>query len=198
MWNHNIAFHPFVLANVPADCARALDVGCGDGLLARKLSALSRHVTGVDVSPEMIAEARATGGRPDYLQADFLASDLPESSYDFVTTVTTLHHMDFEPALTGMARLLRPGGRLVVIGIATNATLLDWVIDGMSVVKHQIVSRVHGGAEQKTPVAAPTMTWSAVRREALTLLPGARWRRHLLWRYSLTWTKPLPTPPRPA
>ncbi|MFI6541117.1 class I SAM-dependent methyltransferase [Nonomuraea sp. NPDC050547] len=198
MWNHNIAFHPFVLANVPADCARALDVGCGDGLLARKLSALSRHVTGVDVSPEMIAEARAIGGRPDYLQADFLASDLPESSYDFVTTVTTLHHMDFEPALTGMARLLRPGGRLVVIGIATNATLLDWVIDGMSVVKHQIVSRVHGGAEQNTPVAAPTMTWSAVRREALTLLPGARWRRHLLWRYSLTWTKPLPTPPRPA
>ncbi|MFI9555610.1 class I SAM-dependent methyltransferase [Nonomuraea endophytica] len=198
MWNHNIAFHPFVLANVPAGCERALDVGCGDGLLARKLSARSRQVTGVDVSAEMIAEARSAGGRPDYLQADFLASDLPESSYDFVSTVTTIHHMDFEPALTGMARLLRPGGRLVVIGIAANATPLDWVIDGMSVVKHQIVSRVHGGDEQNTPVAAPTMTWSAVRREALNLLPGARWRRHLLWRYSLTWTKPLPTPPRPA
>ncbi|MFI6292744.1 class I SAM-dependent methyltransferase [Nonomuraea sp. NPDC050790] len=190
MWNHNIAFHPFVLANVPAGCARALDVGCGDGLLARELSARSAGVTGLDVSPEMIAAAKAAGGRPDYLLADFLTADLPESSYDFVTSVATIHHMDFTGALTRMSRLLRPGGRLVVIGLARNATPLDWVIDGMSVVKHQVASRVHGGAVQNAPVAEPTMTWSAVRREALALLPGARWRRRLLWRYSLTWTKP--------
>jgi hypothetical protein len=36
----------------------------------------------------------------------------------------------------------------------------------------------------------PEMSWGQVRREALRLLPGARFRRHLLWRYSLSWRKP--------
>ncbi|WP_246266743.1 class I SAM-dependent methyltransferase [Nonomuraea typhae] len=189
-WNHNIAFHPLILAQVPRGCEHALDVGCGDGLLARKLSETSQRVTGVDVSAEMIAEARAAGGAPAYLQADFMTGDLPERSYDFVCTVATLHHLPFAPALTKMAGLLRPGGRLVVIGLGRNATPGDWVIDAGSVIKHQIVSRMYGGAVQTAPTAEPTMTWSQVRRQALTLLPGARWRRHLLWRYSLVWTKP--------
>jgi hypothetical protein len=36
----------------------------------------------------------------------------------------------------------------------------------------------------------PDMTWAQVRKSAARLLPGARYRRHLLWRYSLVWTKP--------
>jgi hypothetical protein len=36
----------------------------------------------------------------------------------------------------------------------------------------------------------PDMTWAQVRKTAARLLPGARYRRHLLWRYSLVWTKP--------
>jgi hypothetical protein len=35
----------------------------------------------------------------------------------------------------------------------------------------------------------PDMTWSQVRKAGGRLLPGARYRRHLLWRYSLLWTK---------
>ena len=34
------------------------------------------------------------------------------------------------------------------------------------------------------------MTWAQVRETAARLLPGVRYRRHLLWRYSLVWTKP--------
>ena len=40
------------------------------------------------------------------------------------------------------------------------------------------------------PVKAPTMTWDEVRVGALRLLPGVRYHRHMLWRYSLMWRKP--------
>ncbi|MGX9225665.1 methyltransferase domain-containing protein [Streptomyces albus] len=67
-WNTNVARHRDVLAAVPRGCGDALDVGCGDGLLARKLTAAARRVTGVDSSPEMIpapAPARIPPPVPD-------------------------------------------------------------------------------------------------------------------------------------
>ncbi len=39
-------------------------------------------------------------------------------------------------------------------------------------------------------VKDPEMTWDEVRATARSLLPGVRYRRHLLWRYSLLWRKP--------
>jgi hypothetical protein len=40
------------------------------------------------------------------------------------------------------------------------------------------------------PMTMPAMGWGEVRREARRLLPGCRFRRHRLWRYSLTWDRP--------
>jgi hypothetical protein len=40
------------------------------------------------------------------------------------------------------------------------------------------------------PVKASVMSWGEVRAAAREVLPGVRYRRHLLWRYSLVWTKP--------
>ncbi|WSX58418.1 class I SAM-dependent methyltransferase [Streptomyces sp. NBC_00986] len=58
-WNHNVHYHPVVVDAVPDSCRAALDVGCGDGLLARKLASRAGFVTGVDRSPQMIRLARA-------------------------------------------------------------------------------------------------------------------------------------------
>ncbi|MFC0042034.1 class I SAM-dependent methyltransferase [Actinomadura rayongensis] len=74
-WNHNVHYHPLVLGFVPDGCGRALDVGCGDGTLIRKLAARARHVTGVDRSPEMIAAARAHCG--DLPHARFAETGFP-------------------------------------------------------------------------------------------------------------------------
>ena len=41
------------------------------------------------------------------------------------------------------------------------------------------------------PVMDPDMTWAQVRATAERVLPGVRYRRHLLWRYSLRWAKPV-------
>jgi ubiquinone/menaquinone biosynthesis C-methylase UbiE len=123
-WNHNVHYQPVILGAVPPRCGPALDVGCGDGLLACKLAERCTQVTGIDRDVRMIAVARerkqaqAHEGHITFVAADFLAYPLAEASFDFVCANTSLHHMDFAAALTAMAKVLRPGGNLAIIGLA--------------------------------------------------------------------------------
>ncbi|GLY68169.1 class I SAM-dependent methyltransferase [Amycolatopsis taiwanensis] len=193
-WNTNVARHPDILRAVPAGCRDALDVGCGDGLLARKLAGRAGRVTGIDTSPEMIGRARGlAAGYADltFVEGDFLAADLPASGYDFICSVTAIHHMEFEAALTRMCDLLRPGGTLVVVGLARDASVADWTVRvaGAPVVRITKLLRRASGPEAM-PVADPRMSYAQVRASAGRLLPGVRYRRHVLRRYSLVWEKP--------
>ncbi|MFG2464622.1 class I SAM-dependent methyltransferase [Streptomyces canus] len=194
-WNHNVHYHRRVLDAVPDDCREALDVGCGDGLLARKLATRAAFVTGVDRSPEMIRQARATAsGSVAFLEADYLdGTALPEGRYDFVSAVAVVHHAPFEDAVDSLVRLLAPGGRLVIVGMAYNRTALDWVISGCGLPVSLLLRRRRGG--KRAPVGMPmedsTVHWGEARRAARRLLPGCRYRRRLLWRYTAVWDKPL-------
>ena len=60
-WNHNIRYQPVILRAVPAGCGAALEVGCGDGLLASRLAERCTQVTAIDRDPRMGPGAR---GRP--------------------------------------------------------------------------------------------------------------------------------------
>ncbi|MER5432953.1 class I SAM-dependent methyltransferase [Streptomyces sp. NPDC002588] len=194
-WNTNVARHPGILRAVPEGCRDALDVGCGDGMLVRKLGERVERVTGVDSSAVMVARAReSAGGRPGlrFVEGDFLGVDLPSAGYDFVCSVTAVHHMDFEAALRRMRELLRPGGRLVVVGLAREESVAEWaaLIAAAPVVRVVKVLRRARGPEGM-PVADPGMSYGEVRAAAGRLLPGVRYRRHVLRRYSLTWEKPV-------
>ena len=202
-WNTNVARHPGILRAVPAGCREVLDVGCGDGLLLRKLSGLAQRVTGIDLSPQMAARARELNAEhPDVtvVEGDFLTVDLPTEGFDFICSVTTIHHMNFEAALTQMRDLLRPGGRLVVVGLARDATPTDWTvrIAAAPVVRvTKLIRRAHG--PDGMPQADPDMSYGQVRVVARRLLPGVLYRRHVLRRYSLVWEKPAgSTPASPA
>ncbi|MFI0938256.1 class I SAM-dependent methyltransferase [Streptomyces sp. NPDC021020] len=195
-WNTNVARHAGILRAVPEGCGDALDVGCGDGLLARKLAGRARRVTGIDTSRDMIARAReAASGDPrlTFVEADFLTAELPHEAYDFVCSVTAIHHMDFEPALVRMREVLRPGGTLVVVGLAREESVTEWaaLIAAAPIVRITKVLRRAGGP-QGMPVAGPRMSYGEVRAAARRLLPGLRYRHHVLRRYSLTWQKPAP------
>ncbi|MGP3987423.1 class I SAM-dependent methyltransferase [Streptomyces sp. 3N207] len=193
-WNTNVARHPGILRAVPEGCGEALDVGCGDGLLARKLTGRAQRVTGIDSSAQMISRARELAGdRPglDFVQEDFRTADLLAGGYDFICSVSTIHHMDFETALLRMRELLRPGGTLVVVGLAREATPADWAarIATLPLVRITKVLRRASGPEGM-PAADPQMSYGQVRGAARRLLPGVRYRWHVLRRYSLTWQKP--------
>lgn len=194
-WNTNVARHSGILGAVPEGCGDALDVGCGDGLLARKLAGRAKRVTGIDKSPEMIACAREwVTNHPQltFVEGDFLAADLPAAGYDFVCSVTAIHHMDFEAAIVRMRELLRPGGTLVVVGLARETSVTEWaaLIAAAPIVRITKVPRRARGP-QGMPVADPKMSYGQVRAAARRLLPGVRYRRHVLRRYSLTWDKPI-------
>ena len=190
-WNHNVHYQPVILAAVPPGCGPALDVGCGDGLLACRLTERCAQVTGIDRDPRMIALARAQAhGRTRFIEADFLTYPFEAGSFDFVCANTSLHHMDFAAALTAMARALRPGGRLAVIGLAADRSLADLLAAAPAVPVNLVYRALYRQGESGAPVMDPQMSWREVRAAAAQTLPGVRYRRRLLWRYSLLWRKP--------
>jgi SAM-dependent methyltransferase len=201
-WNHNVAHHDRILRAVPAGCRAALDVGCGDGLLAQKLAARSKWVVALDASAEMaaLARERTSGLDVEVVQADFLAAVrdgvLPRHAFSFVCSVATLHHLDPEAALSAMASLLEPGGRLVVVGLATSRSAVDWAIAAAQVPAVRAIRLAHGG--KSGPPGLPMSfdaipSWAQARRTALRVLPEARWRRTLQLRYMIEWTAPRPS-----
>jgi SAM-dependent methyltransferase len=190
-WNHNVHYQPVILSAVPRGCRTALDVGCGDGLLAARLAERCANVTGIDRDPRMIAGARAQlPSRITFVEADFLTYPFSADSFDFVCANTSLHHMDFTAALTRAANLLRPGGRLAVIGLAADKSLADLLAAAPAVPVNLLYRAIYGWGESGAPIMFPDDSWREVRAAARETLPGVRYRRRLLWRYSLLWTKP--------
>jgi SAM-dependent methyltransferase len=192
-WNHNLEYQRWLLDQVPVHCEHALDVGCGDGWLARRLAERVARVTGIDLSVPMIQRARqAAAGLPNLTLevGNLLDHPLPEAGFAFVSAVAVLHHLPFEPALTRLAALLRPGGVLAVIGLAKDASIADLLVSGTAVPISRILRARRGWWESGAPLAAPAMSYGQIRRAARMTLPGATIRRRLLFRYSLVWHKP--------
>jgi SAM-dependent methyltransferase len=191
-WNHNTHYYPLVLAAVPAGCQRVLDVGCGEGMLARSLAHRIPHVAGVDRDAASIELGRRqdADGKVEFVRGDLLACPFQPASFGMVTCVAALHHMDPAAALAAMNRLLAPGGTLVVIGLARSRPH-DWPLDAVAVVVNLGYRMARGYWKQPSPVVwPPPHSYREIRALAREALPGVRYRRHLLWRYSLVWAKP--------
>ena len=90
---------------------RILDLGCGDGTLARRLGAAGAIVTGVDLSREFVAAATAAGVDARQMNGEALTFD---QEFDAVFSNAALHWM-LHPSevIGGVRRALRPGGRFV-------------------------------------------------------------------------------------
>jgi SAM-dependent methyltransferase len=113
-----------------ADDARILDVGCGDGFHLGLLKEFGRpgwRLEGVDASDRAVAAARSAGLNVHLGTIE--SADLPEQSYDLVLMIATIEHVGDPPGvLRAAARLLRPGGRAVIV--TDNARTLDFHLFG--------------------------------------------------------------------
>jgi demethylmenaquinone methyltransferase/2-methoxy-6-polyprenyl-1,4-benzoquinol methylase len=98
---------------------RALDVCCGTGDLALALAGRGADVTGLDFSAEMLAVAneRNTGPKPvAFLRGDAQQLPFADSSFEAVTVGYGLRNLaDWRAGLAELSRVLRPGGRLVIL-----------------------------------------------------------------------------------
>ncbi|MEU2182583.1 class I SAM-dependent methyltransferase [Streptomyces thermolilacinus] len=195
-WDHNAHYHRWVLRQLPRRFGSAVDVGCGTGDLARLLARRARRVVGVDADPETVARARALtpAGTAVAFQAGDVREGLPEGPYDVITCVATLHHLPLAEALTCFRRHLAPGGTLVVVGLHQARTPTDHLLGAVAVPLNAAAGWLRNrGRPAPRPVAMTARTRPAdmglgdIAREARRVLPGARLRRRLFWRYTLTW-----------
>jgi len=193
-WNHNIHYHPFILHCVPAACGRALDVGCGTGLLARKLAECCGEVVAIDIDRDTLIRARAANTpRPNlnFEEADVMAGPFPDNSFDLITAVATLHHLPLVPALTRLRDLLKPSGVLAIIGLHRMHGPEDYAWAAAALPASRILRCLHTYADVGAPLREPKETLREIRAASAAILPGSHCRRRLFFRYSLTWQKPL-------
>jgi len=95
---------------------RVLDIGCGEGQVARRIAALGAGVIGIDPTPSQVAVARARGGGPHYGRARGEALPCRDAAFDAVLLCLAIEHIDaFETAIQEVARVLEPGGRFVLL-----------------------------------------------------------------------------------
>jgi 2-polyprenyl-3-methyl-5-hydroxy-6-metoxy-1,4-benzoquinol methylase len=192
-WNVNIHFHDLVVDAV-SGAESVLDVGCGEGMLTRRLRREIPQVTGIDLHEDSVELARSQSPRGDidYIRGDFLDHCFKPESFDAVVSVATLHHMDAPAALTRMKDLLRPGGTLVVVGLARNRMPADLPAIALSTLVYYLgVRAVKRQWRHPSPtVWPPPVTYREMRLIAGEVLPGSRFRRHLMPRYSIIWKKP--------
>ncbi len=190
-WNHNLHFHPWLLRVMPAPCDHALDVGCGDGILTTKFAHVARQVTGIDVSPEMIAIARENAAAENitYIAGDLLTHPFPTEEFDFIAAVAVIHHIPLEAVLLRMSALLRRGGVLAVVGLARNQSLADYAVSAVSVPVARIVRLGRGWWNSPAVRIDPDMAYSDIKKVSGALLPGVEMRRRFFFRYTLLWRK---------
>src|SRR5690348_16414497 len=101
--------------------SRALDVATGTGDLAFALARRGADVVGVDFSEGMLERARAkASGGVRFERGDALALDYPDASFDAATVGFGARNFgELQRGLAEMARVVRPGGRVVILEITT-------------------------------------------------------------------------------
>ncbi len=203
-WDHNGHYHPLLLSHVPAACTEALDIGCGTGSFSRLLAQRLQHVLALDLSPQMIRVAQERSTRFNNIEfqvADVLSCELPADHFDCIVSIATLHHLPFEVMLEKMRAALKAHGVLLVLDLFKAESLSDFALS-LPAIPWNFMLRLWkqhrlrpprevcaAWAEHGRTDAYPTLT--QVRQSCEKILPGARVTRHLLWRYSIAWTKPV-------
>ena len=198
-----VSYSDYLLRRVPAGCNHILEIGCGFGAFTRLISGRARHVTAIDLSPQMIEVARkrsATYPNLEFTLGDFLQLQLPVESYDSIITIATLHHLPLGEALGKIKSLLRPGGVLVLHDLLSDKTLFDQALNLVKIPVNRTVRFWQTG--RLWPHREVKRAWAEHGRHETYLkaqevramrdehLPGGRIHNHFLWRYTLVWRKP--------
>ena len=154
---------PVMLARAEAALpGRVLDVGCGEGRFCRMLAARGADVTGLEPTAGLIAAARARDPAGRYVEG--VAERLPfaDAAFDLVVSYLTLIDIpDIGAAIPEMARVLAPGGRLLVANLNSFSTAgqsegLGWQYDVTG-------QRRHFGLDRYSKESADWVEWRGIR-----------------------------------
>jgi ubiquinone/menaquinone biosynthesis C-methylase UbiE len=202
-WGHNQHYHGFLLEQLPVRCSEGLDIGCGTGAFSRLLAERSDRVVALDLSPEMIRIAQQRSKlytNIDFRVADATTWQFPVEQFDCVVSIATMHHLPFETTLAKMSRALRGGGVLLILDLFEGEGMAD-AFTSLFAVAVSAWLRLTKTGRLRAPSAVRQawaehgrhdsyLTLSQIQKGCVSILPGACVKKHLLWRYSIVWTKP--------
>jgi ubiquinone/menaquinone biosynthesis C-methylase UbiE len=114
--------------------APILDAGCGPGVHSVRVAKIGHPVCAIDISNTMLTQAREYAGvknisdKIEFYQKDLTNLDYPDNSFQYVFSWGVIIHIpDIEKALSELARIVKPGGKLALY--ITNKTALDHKIE---------------------------------------------------------------------
>ncbi|HJE24017.1 MAG TPA: methyltransferase domain-containing protein [Methylorubrum populi] len=154
-----------------------LDLGCGTGLMARALADRAGRMAGCDLSPAMLARARATGLYERLAESDLVAflDGEPEASADLIVAADVFIYLgDLAPALAAIARVLRPGGFAVMTVQSPEA---EGIGDGAGIVlggdgRYAHTDSYLRAAAERADLALAALEPAVIRRQRGADVPG--------------------------
>jgi SAM-dependent methyltransferase len=196
------AYHDYVRRQPPHHCENVLEIGCGTGEFTRLLAGRARNVVAVDLSPQMIRLARQNSTsypHINYLLGDVMSLSLPAEKFDCIVSLATLHHLPPGQALLKVKNALKPNGALIIHDLVADDGLVDGIRSALAY-PVSVARRFRATGRLRAPREVREawrdhgrgevyLTLSEVRGMCRQYLPGARVRRHLLWRYTIVWCK---------
>jgi len=200
-WDHNRQYQNYLIKNIPKNCDRILDVGCGTGELTKKLVLFGKEITGIDISENMLHEAEKRNYDEKIKYIKISAEDYLEETdrqFDIIISIAALHHMNEERILKIMKNRLTENGKILVLDIVKEKTIFDYFLSIIAVILNPIIMLVMNGRLRVSKNEREAwaehfqydkyLTITEVKNIAKNVLGKAKIKRHLFWRYSLIYS----------
>ncbi len=162
-WGREHVLDPVMIGRIAGrSFKRALDVGCGEGRFCRMLKQAGVTATGIDPTPQLLDLARRRDPAGDYRFGRAEQLDFGDGSFDLVVSYITLVDIpDFRAAIREMARVLKPGGSLLLAnltGFTSAGAEQGWVKDAEG-------KRLHFPVDRYLEEFPFWFEWSGIRIE---------------------------------
>jgi ubiquinone/menaquinone biosynthesis C-methylase UbiE len=203
-WDHNNHYHRFLLKQLPVQCKTVLDIGCGTGEFSRLLAQRVEQVVAIDLSSNMIEVAKQRSSQfsnINFQVADVLRWEFPAEKFDAVVSIATFHHLPVERLLPTLEAALKPSGKLIILDLLDHENLQDLLSDFVAVPLNWLFQMFKNKHIRQSPEAEAAMrehlrtdqylTLSQAQQIYTSALRRAHVKKHLFWRYSVVWEKPV-------
>lgn len=201
-WEHNNHYHKYLMKNMPNNCEKALEIGSGKGLFSRLMAKDFKKVIAVDFSEGMIEKAKATSKdykNIEYRLEDITRHDFKNNKYDCIVSIATMHHLPFREMLIKAKEGLKDNGVFMVLDLYERKTIKDYLISlfaaPVNIIFMLFKNRSLRASEEERKAWEEHskndvyMTFKDIKTICEKVMPGAKVRRQLFWRYSIVWRK---------
>jgi ubiquinone/menaquinone biosynthesis C-methylase UbiE len=126
-WTRQKVLDPVMLSRALGIDGRFLDIGCGEGRFVRMLQERGMEGAGLDITPELIVQAKAKDPGGTYYVGSGEKLDFADGIFDLAISYLALIDIaDYRAAIAEMARIIKPGGHILVANLTSHFTAGKW------------------------------------------------------------------------